>query len=233
MLASCITEEKVLHISLVNFGKSVNEYDASTRPASRRENSKSVLTNLSNLCAFRWISNCRSRCSWLKGLDLLSNESDKGPSMRARGVRNSWLMFVKKAVFALSKSTSCSALCAVSSAAATCTLTKLMKLKYSSSKLLRGDIPQMIMPKSFCEVERKVNGITTAFCAGSGQMPPGSAHASGKSSSTTIACWVTACSMDQDTVLLCEGVIIDGDKDEFGKSPVQLRSTRFCASSSR
>ena len=68
------------------------------RPASMRENSSSELTSFSSRWALpRTMSSCSRAAA---GSLLCASAASSGPSIRVRGVRNSWLTLEKKAVLA-------------------------------------------------------------------------------------------------------------------------------------
>ena len=111
--ALSIAERRLLAMSRVSAPRSVAANVASLRPASRRENSSSVLTSLSSRNALRRAVVASS--AWRSSPARVSSSS--GPSISVSGVRNSWLTFEKKTVFARSISASISMRCRSSSAA--------------------------------------------------------------------------------------------------------------------
>ena len=131
--------------SAVSAARSVGSKRASTRPASIRENSRSVLTSFSSRSWLRYTvsrsspDNARSgdaRASWV------------GPSINVSGVRNSWLTLLKNAVFARSSRASssararaCSSICAPAIAVPICDATRARKSRYATSSIKRPLVP--------------------------------------------------------------------------------------------
>ncbi len=78
----------MLASSPVSALRSVGSYDASTRPASMREKSSSVLTSFERRSAFRCTNDQRSRSSG-DSVPAPPSASSAGPSIKVSGVRNS------------------------------------------------------------------------------------------------------------------------------------------------
>ena len=104
-----MAERKTLARSQVSAARSVGWKFGCTRAASIREKSSNVLTSLSKRRLLRCATDRSSRTASGTSAGLQARRAScKGPSINVSGVRNSWLTFEKKVVFARSSSASAS-----------------------------------------------------------------------------------------------------------------------------
>ena len=104
--ARSVAERNMLARSAVKAPRSVSSRIGSARPASTREKSSRLLTSFWRRSALRKTTVRRCSCS---PSAASRSASSAGPRISDSGVRNSWLTFEKKSVFARSSSASDSA----------------------------------------------------------------------------------------------------------------------------
>ena len=111
--ASSAAELNTLARLEVAVDTSIGSNTGTTRPASSRATSRRLFTSFKSRRPLRSAMDSTARTS--SGSLESAAESARGPSRSVSGVRNSWLMLVRKAVLARSISSSASALRSASS----------------------------------------------------------------------------------------------------------------------
>lgn len=183
-------ERNRLARSRVYAPRSTGSYVACTRPASMRENSSRLLTSRCSRSPLRRTVSHRARSS--SGSPGSETASSAGAAIRVSGVRNSWEMLLKNAVFARSSSASASArrrsssyARALARLAAIWPATRLTNPEYEASSGRYGLIPATRKPAGRSCPCRAI-GTMTAWRGGSLQAPAGTLEKRSASASTTI-----------------------------------------------
>ena len=99
-------ESNIAASSAVRVARSIGAKRGRSRPASRREKSRSAFTSFRRRSALSWARVRRARCVAGRTAVPSASASSSGPSMSVSGVRSSWLTLLKNAVLAASSSPS-------------------------------------------------------------------------------------------------------------------------------